>query len=162
MMNELIEKVKGWHRERNLIDGATDSSQSVKLYEEFLELVASLNPGASPENIASTVMTHTASLHNKGKIKPITPSEANHAKKDALGDMLVVMINIAERNGWSIEECLAQAYEEIAPRKGILWNGQYIKDSDPAYPAAVEAFEAQQAKDQQIVIAAAERDSTEI
>jgi len=161
-MNILISKVIKWHKERNLIDGATDGSQSLKLYEEFLELVASLQPGTTSEDIAFSVVAHTAALHKKGKIKPVTFSEANHAKKDALGDMLVVMINIAERNGWSMKECLAQAYEEIEHRKGILWQGEYIKSEDPHYEAAVAAYEEQQAKDQQIIDEANERDSTEV
>lgn len=52
--------------------------------------------------------------------------------RDHIGDMLVVMINIAERNGVSLHECLAVAYAEIASRKGRMVNGVFIKESDDA------------------------------
>ena len=37
-MNELINKVKQWHYDRNLIEGSTDLDQFGKLQEEVLEL----------------------------------------------------------------------------------------------------------------------------
>ena len=37
---------------------------------------------------------------------------------DDIGDMLVVMINIAARFGLTLEDCLAHAWEEIKDRKG--------------------------------------------
>ena len=37
-MNELINKVKQWHYDRNLIDGSTDKAQCSKLMEETLEI----------------------------------------------------------------------------------------------------------------------------
>ena len=38
--------------------------------------------------------------------------------KDDLGDMMVVMLNIMEREGVSMEECLLTAYNDIKDRKG--------------------------------------------
>ena len=37
-MNNLIEKVIQWHRDRNLIDGSDDKSQVLKLLQELGEL----------------------------------------------------------------------------------------------------------------------------
>lgn len=50
--------------------------------------------------------------------------------KDDLGDMLVVMINIAERQGVTLEQCLATAYDDIKHRKGKMIDGIFVKESD--------------------------------
>jgi len=49
-------------------------------------------------------------------------------RRDAIGDMMVVLINIAFRDGVTIEQCLAEAYQEIAGRTGKLVDGRYVKD----------------------------------
>ena len=50
--------------------------------------------------------------------------------KDDIGDMLVVMINIAERNGVILSECLNKAWEDIKDRKGRMIDGVFVKESD--------------------------------
>lgn len=49
---------------------------------------------------------------------------------DDIGDMMVVLINIAERNGLSICECLAQAWLDIKDRKGEMRDGVFVKEAD--------------------------------
>ena len=49
--------------------------------------------------------------------------------KDDIGDIIVVLINIAERNNVSIRDCLAQAYDDIKDRKGHMSpDGVFIKE----------------------------------
>lgn len=98
MLSVLIDKVKQWHYDRNLIDGSTDKDQTLKLLQELGELSDSVC-----------------------KNKDVT---------DDLGDMLVVIINIAERNGLSLEECLEKAWLEIKDRKGKMVDGVFVKESD--------------------------------
>ena len=50
--------------------------------------------------------------------------------KDDLGDMLVVMLNIAQRNGLSLRSCLEVAWEEIKDRKGQMVDGIFVKEQD--------------------------------
>ena len=50
--------------------------------------------------------------------------------KDDIGDMIVVLINIAERNNLSITECLDQAYNDIKDRKGQMIDGVFVKEGD--------------------------------
>jgi NTP pyrophosphatase (non-canonical NTP hydrolase) len=50
--------------------------------------------------------------------------------KDDIGDMLVVMLNIAERNGVSLRDCLQKAYNDIKDRKGKMVDGIFIKEED--------------------------------
>lgn len=94
----LTEKVKQWHYDRNLIDGADDKTQFAKLIQEAGEL---------SDNIC------------KGK-----------DIKDDIGDMMVVLINIAERNKISLTECLEVAYNDIKDRKGRMIDGVFVKEAD--------------------------------
>ncbi len=50
--------------------------------------------------------------------------------KDDIGDMLVVMINICERNRISIGHCLQVAYNDIKDRKGKMVDGIFVKEED--------------------------------
>jgi len=49
---------------------------------------------------------------------------------DDIGDMIVVLINIAERNKLSISQCLEQAWNDIKDRKGKMVDGVFIKEAD--------------------------------
>ena len=95
-LQETIQKIKQWHYDRNLIDGATDKDQYLKLIQEAGEL---------SDNIC------------KGR-----------DISDDIGDMIVVLINIAERNNLSITECLEKAYDDIKDRKGKMIDGVFIKE----------------------------------
>ena len=48
--------------------------------------------------------------------------------RDDIGDMLVVLINIMERNNITMEECLAVAYMDIKDRKGKMVDGIFVKE----------------------------------
>ena len=95
-MNKLIEQVRQWHYDRNLIEGSTDKAQMGKLYEEVKELNESV-------------------YYNKSPI-------------DDIGDIMVVLINIAERNGLTLEQCLEHAYNDIKHRKGKMVDGVFVKE----------------------------------
>ena len=47
-----------------------------------------------------------------------------------IGDMIVVLINIAERNNITIEDCLEQAWNDIKDRKGKMIDGIFVKEGD--------------------------------
>lgn len=97
----LIERtndIKQWHRDRNLIDGATDKDQLAKLIQEMGELSDNICKG---KNVA-----------------------------DDIGDMIVVLINIAERNNLSLTECVSHAYNDIKDRKGKMIDGIFVKEGD--------------------------------
>ena len=95
---EDINRIKQWHYDRNLIDGANDKDQLAKLIQEMGEL---------SDNIC------------KGK-----------DIRDDIGDIIVVLINIAERNGLSITECVSTAYNDIKDRKGKMVDGIFVNEGD--------------------------------
>ena len=47
---------------------------------------------------------------------------------DGIGDMVVVLTNLAHLSGTDIEFCIEQAYKEISSRKGKMINGTFVKD----------------------------------
>jgi NTP pyrophosphatase (non-canonical NTP hydrolase) len=47
---------------------------------------------------------------------------------DGIGDCVVVLTNLAELSGVSIEDCIEIAYEEISSRTGKMVNGTFKKD----------------------------------
>ena len=48
---------------------------------------------------------------------------------DAIGDMVVVLTNLAHLGGTTIEECIDAAYNEIKTRTGVMSNGTFVKDA---------------------------------
>ena len=48
--------------------------------------------------------------------------------KDGIGDMVVVLTNLAELSGLTIEECIESAYNVISKRKGKMINGTFVKN----------------------------------
>lgn len=97
-VQEYIELIEQWHRDRNLIDGATDKDQFCKLIQEAGELSTNICKGKDV--------------------------------RDDIGDMIVVLINIAVRQKVTIEECLEMAYNDIKDRKGRMVDGVFVKEGD--------------------------------
>ena len=48
---------------------------------------------------------------------------------DAIGDMVVVLTNLAHLGGVTIEHCIDSAYDEIKTRTGVISNGTFVKDA---------------------------------
>lgn len=121
--NEMIAK---WHHDRNLIEGATSTQQFPKLFEEFIELYADLNPELSSQEIKDNIINIIHDLGKKGRIKQGSPGNA----KDSLGDGYVVFAGIAEREGFPMQQCMATAYTSIKDRKGKMIDGVFVKEED--------------------------------
>jgi NTP pyrophosphatase (non-canonical NTP hydrolase) len=50
--------------------------------------------------------------------------------RDELGDCLVVLINIATRNGFTLKQALTVSYNKIKNRKGQMRQGIFVKEED--------------------------------
>lgn len=90
--------IREWARARGIYDSGDIKTQYVKLAEESGELAKAIINNDSPEII------------------------------DAIGDMVVVLTNLAHQHGVTIEQCIDSAYKEIANRKGKMQNGSFIKE----------------------------------
>ncbi|EGQ1289879.1 hypothetical protein IHC73_000479 [Staphylococcus pseudintermedius] len=82
------------------LNNGNPDRQALKFYEEAGEVAAALTRG----NI--------------------------EALKDGIGDTVVTLIILAQQQGWTLQECLQYAYDEIKDRKGETRNGTFVKESD--------------------------------
>ena len=48
---------------------------------------------------------------------------------DAIGDMVVVLTNLAKLRGHNIEDCVTSAYDVIKSRQGKMINGTFVKNN---------------------------------
>ncbi|VTS14811.1 Uncharacterised protein [Streptococcus pseudoporcinus] len=63
-------------------------------------------------------------------LKPTKFVEPDLAMRDAIGDSLVTLIVISMQLNQNPVECLEYAYNEIKNRKGMLINGNFVKNED--------------------------------
>ncbi len=94
----MFDRIRQWAQDRGLYDEGNTHTQYVKLQEEAGELAKAL-------------------LKNDY-------DEVN----DAIGDMVVVLTNLAHLHGTEIEYCIEDAYKVIAKRTGKMINGTFVKD----------------------------------
>ena len=93
-----FDKIRLWANDRGLYNGGDSKTQALKLVEEVGETCRAILKQDNPEIV------------------------------DGIGDCVVVLTNLAELCGTSIEECIDKAYDEIKNRKGKMSNGTFKKD----------------------------------
>lgn len=94
-----FERIREWATNRCLYEKGDVKTQFVKLSEEFGEVAKAI------------IQNDNAEL------------------KDGIGDMVVVLTNLAHIAGTSIEECMELAWNEIKNRKGSMQNGSFVKEN---------------------------------
>jgi NTP pyrophosphatase (non-canonical NTP hydrolase) len=92
------EKILEWAEPKGLLNPEFAFKQFMKLSEEVGELANAILKNDKAEQI------------------------------DALGDINVVLIILAEQLGFDLDTCLQCAYDEIKNRKGKTINGSFIKE----------------------------------
>ena len=97
--DDRFQKIRDWAGERGLYTNGDTKTQFCKLMEEGGEL--------------------GRAILKKDK----------HEFVDAIGDMVVVLTNLAHLGGTTIEECIDAAYNEIKTRTGVMSNGTFVKDA---------------------------------
>ena len=98
LQTSYFELIREWADKRGLYEHGDTKTQALKLVEEVGE-------------------TCRAILKNE-----------DHDAIDGIGDCVVVLTNLAELLGVSIEDCIEQAYHEIKDRTGKMDNGTFKKD----------------------------------
>ena len=96
--SERFQKIRDWAGERGLYTKGDKKTQFCKLMEEAGELGRAVLKDDQPEFI------------------------------DAIGDMVVVLTNMAHLGGTTIEKCIDEAYKVISKRTGKMVNGTFVKD----------------------------------
>lgn len=91
--------VVNWAKERKIVPNATVESQLLKAVSEMGELADATLKGQDAE------------------------------MQDAIGDVVVCLINLCALKGWTLEECVWKAWEQIKDRRGtLLPNGCFVKE----------------------------------
>ena len=90
--------IRDWAGERGLYTKGDKKTQYAKLMEESGELARAILKNDQEEFV------------------------------DAIGDMVVVLTNLAHLGGTTIEDCIDSAYKVISNRKGKMVNGTFVKD----------------------------------
>jgi NTP pyrophosphatase (non-canonical NTP hydrolase) len=88
---------------------------------EWAEPKGLLNPQNAPQQFMKLV-------EEVGELSNAMLNRNEAEQIDALGDIQVVLIILAEQLGLDLELCLRCAYDEIKNRKGKTLNGTFIKD----------------------------------
>jgi len=99
LKNQRFDLIREWATERGLYEKGNANTQYIKLMEEAGELAQALLKNDEPEVI------------------------------DAIGDIVVVLTNLAHLKGYKIEDCVDKAYEVISNRKGEMINGTFVKET---------------------------------
>ena len=97
--SERFDLIRNWAATRGLYDSGNSHTQYVKLQEEAGELAKALLTNDQPEIV------------------------------DAIGDIVVVLTNLAHLEGYTIEQCIKSAYNVISKRTGKMINGTFVKDN---------------------------------
>ena len=96
--SQRFQKIRDWAGERGLYTKGDTKTQFAKLVEETGELAQAI----------------------------LKKDDAEFA--DAIGDMVVVLTNMAHLGGTTIEKCIDTAYKVISKRTGKMVNGTFVKD----------------------------------
>jgi NTP pyrophosphatase (non-canonical NTP hydrolase) len=99
---ELECAVEQWAKEKGILEKATPNAQALKTLEECTELLVALE------------------------------KKSESGTMDAIGDIVVTLIIQCKMHGWTLEECLKGAWNEIKDRKGKMIDGQFVKETPGA------------------------------
>ena len=124
---EFLEKVKLHNEPLNLIGGLTMPSTS------FLTNFDNIRTWARDRGIYKTGDSKTQYvklMEEAGELAQALLKKDNPEIVDAIGDMVVVLTNLAELEGYRIEDCIQSAYDVIKSRQGKMINGTFVKDEN--------------------------------
>jgi NTP pyrophosphatase (non-canonical NTP hydrolase) len=94
----VYDSIRTWANDKGIYDKGDSKTQYLKLMEEAGELAEAILKEDQPEII------------------------------DAIGDMVVVLTNLARMEGHKIEDCVTSAYNVIKERTGQMINGTFVKN----------------------------------
>ena len=118
-MNELINNVVKWFHAKGIIENSHPLKQLEKTQEELTET-----------RDAAVKIKNLNDLAHYGGLYDIEDETKNliHELKDGIGDTVVTLIGVCEMYGFTLEECLQQAYDVISKRTGVIVDGKFVKD----------------------------------
>lgn len=98
-----FDTIRTWASERGIYENGDPKTQTLKLMEEM------------------------------GELSKATLSKDMDEIADAIGDCVVVLVNLAALHDLHFEQCVNNAYLEIMNRKGKMINGTFVKEPTNIY-----------------------------
>jgi NTP pyrophosphatase (non-canonical NTP hydrolase) len=95
----IFDLIRQWAEDKGIYKSGDAKTQYVKFIEEAGELAQAILKNDEPEVI------------------------------DAIGDIVVVLTNLAKLRGHNIEDCINSAYDVIKSRQGKMINGTFVKNN---------------------------------
>ena len=165
MMNDLIAKIEQWAEDRNIIKGSKPIDQAMKLFSEFGELADNVGKGRDCRDDIGDVFVVLViiskqlglSIDDAFDYAGISAGSLKHAvcglgatlhefieyqDQEKLTNCIEFLECAATEAHVVFQECVQIAYDDIKDRKGLMHNGVFIKESDPAYQDALDNIEA--------------------
>lgn len=144
--------VTQWANDRNIIKGSTKPAQALKGFSEFGELCDNLAKGKDIKDDIGDCAVVGVIINAIGGYPTYYDGVPYRAVRmqcnlqnvaDYFGYALVDsdtafsafddLHAIAEHHNLDFEECLFTAWNDIKDRKGVMFNGVFIKEADPRY-----------------------------
>jgi NTP pyrophosphatase (non-canonical NTP hydrolase) len=119
-MNELINDVVKWFHVKGIIENSNPLKQLEKTQEELTE---------TRDAVVKLEHFNAEFYQSLGKIGEMRYN-LHEEIKDGIGDTVVTLIGVCEMYGFTLEECLQQAYEVISKRSGKMVDGKFVKDTE--------------------------------
>lgn len=164
-MKELISKIEQWAEDRNIIKGSKPIDQAMKLFSEFGKLADNVGKGRDCRDDIGDIFVVLVII---AKQKGLDIMQAMHYSGISVGSLKHGVVNLAgcleyfitQDGGQSslmeclesldavcwesnckMVDCVSLAYRDIKDRKGLMHNGVFIKESDPAYAKVIAEIE---------------------
>lgn len=144
--------VTQWANDRNIIKGSTKPAQALKGFSEFGELCDNLAKGKDIKDDIGDCAVVGVIINAIGNHPTYYDGVSNRALRvqrnlqnvaDYFGYALIDsdiafmafddLHAIADYHGLDFNECLGTAWNDIKDRKGVMYNGVFIKEADPRY-----------------------------
>ena len=155
-MEDLIKKIEQWAEDRNIIKGTKPIDQAMKLFSEFGELADNVGKGRDCKDdlgdifVVLVIISKQLGLNiddafdysgiSAGSLKHAVcglgatlHDFVEHQDQEKLTNCIEFLECVANEARVIFWECVQIAYDDIKDRKGIVHNGLFIKESDPAY-----------------------------
>jgi NTP pyrophosphatase (non-canonical NTP hydrolase) len=105
-LDQLTENIKAWGASKGITTKKTGKDATIQKYAQALKVE-----------------------EEAGELVGAILKQDEAKEKDGIGDLFVTAVLLAEIRGYSIEECVAAAWDEIKGRKGSMVDGSFIKEA---------------------------------
>lgn len=119
-MDDLINNVRQWFHAKGIIEKSNPLKQLEKTQEELTE---------TRDAVVKLEHFNSEFYGSLGKIGNMRYN-LHEEIKDGIGDTVVTLIGVCEMYGFTLEDCLQQAYDVISKRSGTMIDGKFVKNPE--------------------------------